>query len=289
MAEPVPELTVVVTAGGRPTHLRRTLAALTRNDLAFELVVVDVVGDIDAGAVDAATGSTMSRVLDCPPVDGCVRLSAARNMGARAARSQALVFLDVDCLVGPRALEDYLSACRRYPHALVAGPVRYLGRGWDSGAPRGVEVGGEGRWAELSAPAPRPPVQCDRVAGATEFDLFWSLSFGCSVATFARIGGFDEGYVGYGAEDTDFGRRARAAGVGLVWTPSPTAYHQWHEPARFDPEQLPSIVRNPHRIRRQWGDWPMPDWFDELARDAKVRWQPELGVLRVLEPEGVLS
>ena len=68
-----------------------------------------------------------------------------------------------------------------------------------------------------------------------DHELFWSLSFGVSAATWDVLGGFDTGYVGYGAEDTDLAYRARSLGRSLAWFGGGTAFHQWHPPSRLDP------------------------------------------------------
>ena len=83
-------------------------------------------------------------------------------------------------------------------------------------------------------PAARPP--------STTLDdrhhLFWSLAFGVTAATWDDLGGFDTGYSGYGAEDTDFAMRARRHGVEMAWFAGGTAFHQWHPPTRHDPARL---------------------------------------------------
>jgi len=60
------------------------------------------------------------------------------------------------------------------------------------------------------------------------YELFWSLSFDLTAASWARIGGFCTDYAGYGGDDTDFGEKARSAGVPLDWVGGADASHQWH-------------------------------------------------------------
>ncbi|WP_300342830.1 galactosyltransferase-related protein [Nesterenkonia sp.] len=63
------------------------------------------------------------------------------------------------------------------------------------------------RWAGPAAcgPAAPPPgeIRC-----TDDYELFWSLSFAVRREVFDQIGGFDAGYTGYGAEDTDFAQHA---------------------------------------------------------------------------------
>ena len=82
------------------------------------------------------------------------------------------------------------------------------------------------------------------------------------------MGGFGEEYVGYGAEDTDYGHRVVAAGAALGWTGSPRAYHQHHPTSSPPIQHLAAILRNGALFRRRWGHWPMQGWleaFEELG------------------------
>ena len=47
-------------------------------------------------------------------------------------------------------------------------------------------------------------------------------------ATWERLGGMDERFVGYGGEETDLAARLDPAGVPLYWTAGARAYHQHH-------------------------------------------------------------
>lgn len=97
-------------------------------------------------------------------------------------------------------------------------------------------------------------------------NLFWSLSFALHRDVWLRSGGFCEEYVGYGAEDTDFGSQAVAAGLDLAWTGSARAYHQ-HHPTKSPPvDHLDDILRNGRIFRRRWGRWPMTGWLEEFER-----------------------
>lgn len=203
-----------------------------------------------------------------PPGPHGMRVGAARNAAARLALEQGadlLVFLDVDCLPGAGLLERYISAADTHPDAMLCGPVTYL---------RSIQR--PSTLDELDAfthPHPGRPLPPDgTVVAATdaEFDLFWSLSFAVTPATWTRLGGFDEVYEGYGAEDTDLGRRARSLGVQLQWVGGAHAYHQWH-PAGSPPwRHLDDILRNGALFAERWGEWPMGGWIDSFVDAGAV-------------------
>lgn len=105
-----------------------------------------------------------------------------------------------------------------------------------------------------------------RVAPAPQPGLFWSLAFAVRAATYDRIGGFDESFSGYGAEDTDLAFRADAAGVPILFLGGPRAYHQHH--GSYDPplQHFRDIVANAARFHARHGFWPMDGWLDGFAR-----------------------
>ncbi|WJL96595.1 galactosyltransferase-related protein [Microbacterium sp. ET2] len=251
----------VVTAWSRDRedHLRRQRAFLSGVSASgIEVLRIDV--GLDADPASITPGVVAGHV---PPGSHGVRVGAARNEGARIALdhgAEVLVFLDVDCLPGPEMLSRYVEVLRAQPSDIVCGPVTYLASPQRPG------------WLdELDAmtrphPArPNPEPGETRPASADEYDLFWSLSFAVTAMTWRRLGGFDEVYEGYGAEDTHFARRARASGVGLRWVGGAHAYHQWH-PAGSPPwRHLDDILRNGELFARTWGEWPMRGWIEAFV------------------------
>lgn len=285
---------VVIVVAGRPVHLQRTLASLAQQHTpADDVVVVDMAGDdVTAGLVEA---SAIARVV---PLDPAHRdagpgwpLAAARNTGAARSTAARLVFLDVDCLAAPDAIGAYGAALERHPRSLACGPVRYLCEGWaetpDEDDAAGPPVGGwsEARLADLSdLPAARLPPD-PSTPPAWDHELFWSLAFGIHHEVWDELGGFDERYVGYGAEDTDFGQRARAAGVPMRWLAGGTVFHQWHPPSRDVPANHGAMVDNARRYRERWGAWPMAGWLRDLERRGRVRFGDDDATIELVEPE----
>lgn len=247
---------------------RARLAHLERQEqwiraLAPEAIRVVVQLD-EAGAPPLVDGAT--RV---PPGRGGLRLAAGRNRGADMAISRGadlLVFLDVDCLPHPELRARYESAASRSADpTLLCGPVTYL--------PEGVLPGGPAEADRFLAPhpaRPAPPVGTIEAAGDDQWDLFWSLSFACTPATWAAIGEFDEAYEGYGGEDTDFAQRAALAGATLAWVGGAHALHQFHPTSTPPWQHLDDILRNGRTFARRWGRWPMTGWLAAFAEAGAI-------------------
>jgi hypothetical protein len=274
---------VVTIARGRHEHLRGQGWGLARQTRPADPYVVVAMGDAAAHAV--AREQHPDLVAVAVEVDGAeagLPLSAARNAGARAAicaGADVLVFLDVDCIPDPTTVDRYTEVLvsTDHSHPLVAcGPVSYLPPVDD---PREYRAPGLAGWAR---PHPARPAPAEgAVVPALDVRLFWSLSFAVTAHDWQVLGGFDEAYVGYGAEDTDFGQRLAAAHGDLLWVGGAAAYHQ-HHPTEDPPlRHLPSIVRNANVFRQRWGWFPMEGWLAGFAARGLAEHDPSTDRWRV--------
>lgn len=210
---------------------------------------------------------------------GGLPLAKARNCVSAIDPAAPWVFLDVDCIPAHDLLAQYRAGLQRQPDALHMGQVRYL--------PEGANRPG---WTEaaLHAQGVEHPLARFRTGAGNPLPhhLFWSLNFACTASTFARIGGFDEGYRGYGGEDTDFAFRARHEGVPLLDNPA-MAFHQYHP--TFDPplNHFADIVINARRFHGRWGAWPMEGWLRAFQERDLVHWSDER--LDIIQPPSAES
>lgn len=252
---------VITPVSGRHAHLRAQHAALRREDMGAARHVVVAMGDGEASRCRAHCGETAA-VVPLEHAGTALPLARARNAGAEyalASGAELLVFLDVDCLPVGGLLERYRSAAARTGPALLCGPVAYL-----PPPPRdGYPASGLHALARPHPARPSPPDGVLEPGG--DHTLFWSLSFAVTSATWRRIGGFSEAYVGYGAEDTDFGQRARSAGADLCWVGGALAFHQHHPVASPPVQHLDDILRNARIFHARWGWWPMSGWLLAFA------------------------
>lgn len=246
---------VLVLTHGRDEHLLRQQAALALEPGWDEAVVCFVDQRVEPWN-EAPRGVRTVHVGERAPIN----LGAARNAAARATGAQVLVFLDVDCIPAPEAIAVLAAECE--PGRLVMADPRYLPPSWDPDAPAEPQA--------LAHPARR---ELGYGAGA-QWHMFWSLGFAIRADDFAAVGGFDEGYQGYGGEDTDVAFRCRDAGMELWWSRARVC-HQPHAVHRPPLQHLDSIVVNARRFRRRWGVWPMTGWLAEFARRGYVTWDEE--------------
>lgn len=261
-----PRTAVVTIAHGRHEHLRGQGWGLLHQAQAADHYVVVAMGDPDLVGVARERHPDVIPV-SVPAVAPDLPLAQARNAGARAAidaGADVVIFLDVDCIPGTSTVQRYseVLAVTGRPQPLVAcGTVHYLP---PVAHPRAYRGPGLDRRARPHRARPAPAA--DAVVLGGDVRLFWSLSFAMTALDWDAVGGFDETYAGYGAEDTDFGQRLAAAHGELAWVGGAPAYHQ-HHPTQDPPiGHLDSIVRNANLFRDRWGWFPMEGWLDEFAR-----------------------
>lgn len=272
------EPTVVTIVRGRTGHLRlqrEGIAAGTRRPRGH---VVVSMGDPDVDAWDDALAPPAD-VVALPVADGePLPLARARNAGVDRAwelGARSVVLLDVDCVPHPGLVAGYAEALVRRPDAVLCGPVAYL----PPPGPGGYRLEDLPHLADPhpGRPAPEPG---ELVEDAERHELFWSLSFAVTREVWDRLGGFDEGYTGYGGEDTDVGFRARSLGVPLVWVGSARASHQHHPVSDPPVEHVDDVLRNAARFRERWGTWPMRGWLDAFVAQGLVRTTSDGGYVR---------
>ncbi|GAA1902249.1 glycosyltransferase family 2 protein [Lapillicoccus jejuensis] len=267
---------VLVPVHGRHAHLRGVLARLPDQVRTPDLVVVAAMGDPEVAGVvaevaagpawRAAMPTVVPEVLDVPVDARGLPLARARNTLAAHAigrGADVLVLLDVDCLPSPALVASYadavagLRAERGDRPVVAAGPVHYL-----PPAPPGGYAD-----ADLAASSPHParPVPSGTRAQADDLMLLWSLSLAVDASSWRAVGGFDEAYVGYGGEDTDWAMRLDRAGGELWWVRDAVAFHQ-HHPVESPPvRHVDAIVRNANVFHDRWGFFPMGGWLEAFA------------------------
>ena len=259
---------------GRSRHLARQHEGLLRSTRAPDLHVVVAMDDPDLEkSLDPVPYAR--QIVHVARQGQHLPLARARNVGAQtalAAGAETMVFLDVDCIPSTGLLTAYEAAALHPTTSrdLLCGPVTYL----PPPPPDGYDLM---TLRSLGTPHAARPLPAPGTVERTRegYELFWSLSFALTGQTWFDIGGFDEAYVGYGGEDTDFARRAEAAGTVLAWVRDADAFHQFHPVSAPPIEHVDDIVRNAAQFHRRWGDWPMEGWLSAFEERGLVRRRPD--------------
>jgi len=148
-----------------------------------------------------------------PAKEMCYSRSWAFNVGAKAAKSPFLIFHDNDMLVPAVYAKDLLHCHRQgFDFINIKRFIFYLNKG-------SSKVLGE----------------TEDFSGKAEFDaivqnLEAGGSFGADRQAYFDVGGFDERFVGWGGEDTEFWERAQTRKIyAYGYLP---LIHLWHVPQR---------------------------------------------------------
>ena len=277
-------ISVLTLAGGRQSHLLNLIDALTRsNEPPFELIIAQL--DPTIGEEYAAPFPVRTlRLPDFEATRPRLRLAEARNLAANAAGGELLMFMDVDCLASAD-LMGVMQESLTTRNEIICPEVLYLRHpltmAWTQ--------------ADIEKDGVRHPARSFPQRGLmpeNNSGLLWSVAFGMRASTFRQVGGFDNEYVGYGAEDTDFAFQARARGTGIMLLGGVPVCHQCHEVYHPPLQHFEDIVTNARRFKMKWGVWPMDNWLAEFAGRGLITWHPQaetLTLLRLPHPKEIAA
>jgi glycosyltransferase involved in cell wall biosynthesis/GT2 family glycosyltransferase len=208
-------ISIVIATYDRRDSLARLLAQV-RSQLEAE---PDLAEGTDVVVV--VDGSTDGSLELCESIDVPVAVkavwqrnrgrAAARNVGLRLATGELVLFLDDDVLPEPGLLRRHRDAHEAGPPRLVMGP--HL-TDLDPGAIAPNQPWVERIYEEMAASG-----VVDRA------DRFSTANTSGPTEVFRDVGGFDEGFTGWGGEDTELGQRVLRAGYEILFDPAARATH----------------------------------------------------------------
>jgi GT2 family glycosyltransferase len=212
-----PAVSVILCTYDRVTILRECLGALCHQAMplgSYEIVIVD------DGSTDG-TSEALAAVTFPVPVQVVRRdnggLAAARNTGIAKARGALLYLLNDDTIPAVDAIAEHLEA----HHAHPGEPIAVLGT---FEQPRAALDNALMRACESST-----LVFCYSELRPNEFHhprYFYTCNITVPTALVRSVGGFDERFRHYGAEDTDLGYRLGALGLRVLYHPKARATHR---------------------------------------------------------------
>ncbi len=205
------EISVIIPTYNNRDVLQKTIETLLAQNFPqdrYEIVVADD-GSTDGTAdmVRSVTGPVAVRYVP----QGNVGRSGARNLGARAARGRILLFVDSDIWADPGMLAAHY---RHYPPQ--AGRLGVQGRTLTHPDARATPFM---RVKEIT-----PDLTVRRRHNLAPVHII-TRNFSMLRAEFEEIGGFDEGFTGYGWEDIELAMRLAAGGVTFHYEPDALGHH----------------------------------------------------------------
>lgn len=212
-----PRFSVVIPTYRRRERVLRNLRALAEQGFSdFEAIVVDDGSDDGSAAALRALETPFPLAVLEQENQGA---AGARNVGARAARGEILLFLDDDMEAAPSLLAEH-DRSHREGADLVVGDMPL-----HPGSPAGLLSWGVGVWAQtrrerLTEPGAEPGLD-DLLTGQMSI----------SREAFDRLGGFDTSFTReglFGGEDIDFSYRVVKAGLRVAYNPAAIS-HQYYD------------------------------------------------------------
>jgi GT2 family glycosyltransferase len=192
---------------------------------------------------------------------------AAVNAASRLARNEVMIIMGDDQLCTPNLIAAHLEAHERFGVIVVQGDYP-------------LAPGHDRTGASMLYERSRRNAARDMVAGGAEPWHIWGGNFSLRRSTFLAMGGADETFREYGAEDTDIGLRAAAQGARMVFEPRALSYHLHRVNRRRYGQQAFSEGRSVLRLARKHGlgvqafrGAEIRGPFDRLAQRG-WRWSP---------------
>lgn len=280
---PVSVLTLI---RGRQRHFDHLLAGLKAQVRMPDELVVAYMQD-----APPQMPSGLPFAVNCIRVPGDeMPLAKARNAAAQAAQGDVLAFLDVDCIADDQFVRRAGEVFEADDEGVYLPEVHYLPAdetGWLTGV-------GDPDYPMLEAEAVRhpakPSVFDEPATPIDDHGELWGLAFILHRDTWERAGGMDEGFIGYGAEETDFAQRLARIEEPIFWLGGTRCFHQHHTVHKPPLQHFDSIIRNARLFHERWGKWCMDYWLDDFESRGLIRRSDnELAVVRTPTEEEIAA
>lgn len=204
-------------------------------------------------------------------------VSQTKDLGARWARGEVLLFLDAHCKPEPGAVERLVAGVEELRGDAVLSPsiVNLDAARWEND----LSLLGHGYGVSLETLQQCwLPLESMPRHGQTRFHAQPTI-IGCIVAVsrklYDRLWGFDTGMLVYGTEDVDFGVKAWLMGYPVLHDPAPVIGHRFRPDFDDGGARWNHILANQLRMgRKTFSDAAWFDWVDRFsARHPAGVWE----------------
>jgi glycosyltransferase involved in cell wall biosynthesis len=216
---------VIVSTYNKPEYLNKALEALAHQTTkSYEVVVADDgSGEETRRVVERWQKSFPVALKHAWIEDKGFRAGTARNAGVRLSKGDYLIFLDGDCVAPKDFIEQHFALAEK--GKIVAGNRALLSKEFTEEVIREdlrIQEFPLSRWKEelakkhinRLAPLKRTPFYfLFRGIGSKKWEKIRTCNLGVWRSDFEKVNGFDEGYVGWGYEDSDLGVRLLRSGL----------------------------------------------------------------------------
>ena len=208
------DVSFIVTTFNKPQYLAAVLRSIVNNVPDCTEIIV-----ADDGSVCTTREVVYKFLVACEvPIRYCwlpdngFRLSRSRNLAALKAKGRFLVILDGDCVVTP----GWWARQRKFlkTNRIVFGSRLLLSVPQSIGLVEDVSDG-EMRLLSKGRKFLKIPLGIFRLFPKRSWRHFRGFYFSIEKSKYLELGGFDEPYIGWGLEDSDFAVRALRRGMVL--------------------------------------------------------------------------
>lgn len=234
-------ISIIIPTYQRKNNLRKVFASLDKQDFKdFEVIVSDD-GSVD-GTIEAIVEfQDKLNIQYYWHKNNGFQAPVVRNMGAKLAKSDSLLFLDSDVMLNPAALSHYNNLSQANPDAIIAGRYDWL---------LPMEFGVNDvyvNWQQL-IDGNMPSIYTNQLDGVIGDDpraannvwfdgtprehyclALFSGNLLIPKTLFWSVGGFDEDMIGHGGEDCELAMRLEEAGYKAIFSDLVRGYHIYHD------------------------------------------------------------
>lgn len=199
---------ILITTFNRPRALDLVLKTVaTQSRIPDEVVVCDD-GSLAETRMLVKQWEELLPIRHAWQPDRDFRAARSRNLGVSKSYSDYLIWIDGDCLLPPNFVESHIKLAE--PGYLVAGGRRLLPHAETQALLSDAESFERAftHWKFRSI-----PLGILRNMNPTAWEIVRTCNLGLHRDDLEKVGGFDESYVGWGREDSDFVARLIHDGV----------------------------------------------------------------------------